>query len=64
MNFFYFLENLLQRVLGLISYDTTVSKYLVIFRISPQMDVIFLDILQEIVQKSCEKTDSLTIMGN
>ena len=40
-------------------YDTNLSKYLMIFTISPEMDVIFVNFSQEIVSKF----DKLTIMG-
>ena len=36
-------------VFGLLYYGTNLSKYLMIFRLSPQMDMIFVDISQEIV---------------
>ena len=38
-------------VFGLIPYETNLLKYLMIFKISPQMNVIFVDFLQKKLRK-------------
>ena len=42
-----------------ISHDTHLSKYLVIFRLSPKMNVILVDFSQEIVWLEATKSDPI-----
>ena len=49
-------------VFGWISSDTNLSKYLMIFKISPEMNVIFVDFFYKKLQKRLWKIDPLTIM--
>ena len=51
-------------VFGLIPYETNLLKYLMIFKISPQMNVIFVDFLQKNCAKKTVENYSLTTMGN
>ena len=51
-------------VFGLIPYETNLLKYLMIFKISPQMNVIFVDFLQKNCANKTVENYSLTTMGN